>query len=480
MLISVIIAIIAITAIAYCLIHNSDIGAIIIAVGTILCILTVYVFKTIIEVKEKELEEKEKILTNKKKLEEKELSKQKRLETKARKEQIQKLVNILDFSIKQQTFNNIEQTVHNFLQDKQLIKTCSSFIQQNNGIFIIDYLTNFSNSEQSNLYITEEYINLLQVTTPQLKTLIKLSNYNYKNNNYLWTHSIQTFQKALLNLLNDNQEYFSDNILPELSYTFEHLSQELENNYQDINLNTFAEFIFLLIENNRIKNSFEDVYSIIALLWILHIQYLENLYFSLCDKFDIDPQMPAMDIAHKLYQVDQNSISLFFTIDKYLTNLDKTFFACLNEVIPEITHMLDKIKRREKLRKLEENYTSKSLSTTINDIDLMSGSEFESFVAKLFKKMGYKTTITKTSGDQGVDVLAQKADFIVAIQAKCYNGVVGNHAIMEAVAGMNYYKANKCMVITNSHFTKSAKELAKANNVELWDRQTLIEKLEII
>jgi restriction system protein len=48
---------------------------------------------------------------------------------------------------------------------------------------------------------------------------------------------------------------------------------------------------------------------------------------------------------------------------------------------------------------------------------------------------------------------------------------------MEAVAGMKYYNANKCMVITNSTFTKSAQELAKVNNVELWDRQILKEKL---
>ena len=34
------------------------------------------------------------------------------------------------------------------------------------------------------------------------------------------------------------------------------------------------------------------------------------------------------------------------------------------------------------------------------------------------------------------------------------------------------------MVITNSTFTKSAIELAKKNNVQLWDRKTLIEKID--
>jgi HJR/Mrr/RecB family endonuclease len=78
---------------------------------------------------------------------------------------------------------------------------------------------------------------------------------------------------------------------------------------------------------------------------------------------------------------------------------------------------------------------------------------------------------------KGIDLVAKKDDYVLAIQAKCYTGTVGNHAIMEAVAGTKYYNANQTMVITNSTFTKSAVELAAVNNVILWDRQVLIEKL---
>lgn len=117
---------------------------------------------------------------------------------------------------------------------------------------------------------------------------------------------------------------------------------------------------------------------------------------------------------------------------------------------------------------------------SIEDIDLMSGIEFENFVSKLFSKFGYETEVTKASGDQGIDVLAKKNGSVVAIQAKCYSRVVGNHSVMEAVAGMNYYEADKCIVVTNSTFTKSAIELAKANNVELWDRKILKEKIGYI
>lgn len=113
----------------------------------------------------------------------------------------------------------------------------------------------------------------------------------------------------------------------------------------------------------------------------------------------------------------------------------------------------------------------------INDVDLMGGDEFETLVCKLFRKMGFQAYVTKHSGDQGIDVIAEKDTFKIGIQAKCYSSTVGNSAIQEAVAGKAYYGCNRVMVITNNTFTKSAEELASANNVILWGREILKEKL---
>lgn len=107
----------------------------------------------------------------------------------------------------------------------------------------------------------------------------------------------------------------------------------------------------------------------------------------------------------------------------------------------------------------------------------MSGQEFEKFLALMFSKMGYTTEITKGSGDQGIDVIASKDATKIGIQAKCYSGSVGNGAIQEAVAGRNYYNLDKAIVVTNAGFTNSAKELAGANSVVLWDRNILKDKI---
>lgn len=120
----------------------------------------------------------------------------------------------------------------------------------------------------------------------------------------------------------------------------------------------------------------------------------------------------------------------------------------------------------------------KQASISIEDIDLMSGAEFEQFVCELFKKMGYIAYVTKISGDQGIDVVAEKDSVKIGIQAKCYSGTVGNSAVQEAVAGKSFYMCNRIIVVTNNYFTKSAIELANANSVTLWNRDILKEKIK--
>jgi restriction system protein len=48
-------------------------------------------------------------------------------------------------------------------------------------------------------------------------------------------------------------------------------------------------------------------------------------------------------------------------------------------------------------------------------------------------------------------------------------------AVQQIIGAKSYYKADKCMVITNNYFSPNAKELAGKSNVELWDRKKLIE-----
>lgn len=124
---------------------------------------------------------------------------------------------------------------------------------------------------------------------------------------------------------------------------------------------------------------------------------------------------------------------------------------------------------------------ARSLTQTmdISVVDGMTGEQFEHWCGNLLIYHGFgNVRYTKTSGDQGVDILAEKNGVKYAIQCKRYNSSVGNSAVQEVLAGMNFYGCQRCAVMTSNYFTQSAIDLAKANHVELCDRNKLIRLLQ--
>lgn len=99
----------------------------------------------------------------------------------------------------------------------------------------------------------------------------------------------------------------------------------------------------------------------------------------------------------------------------------------------------------------------------------MDGVRFENYCASLLASNGYKNIeLTKASGDQGVDIVADYKKEKYAIQCKYYATPIGNKAIQEVHAGKSYYGCDRAMVMTNQSFTKGATELAEKVEVKLW------------
>lgn len=101
--------------------------------------------------------------------------------------------------------------------------------------------------------------------------------------------------------------------------------------------------------------------------------------------------------------------------------------------------------------------------------DGMTGVNYEKFVCYRLSQMGYKDVkMTKASDDNGADILAVTPDgHTIAIQCKRKTGHVGKHAAQEALAAKEYYYRSQAAVITNSVFTRQAKEFAKRTGVIL-------------
>lgn len=107
-------------------------------------------------------------------------------------------------------------------------------------------------------------------------------------------------------------------------------------------------------------------------------------------------------------------------------------------------------------------------------IDQMDGIQFEHFCCSLLLQNGfYNVDVTRASGDQGVDVLAEKDGIRYAIQCKCFSSDLGNTPIQEIYAGKEMYNCHIGVVMSNRYFTPGAKELAEKTRVILWDRDKL-------
>lgn len=127
---------------------------------------------------------------------------------------------------------------------------------------------------------------------------------------------------------------------------------------------------------------------------------------------------------------------------------------------------------------LQELCEQSKKDTTLENFDNFEGLEFENWCANLLRKNGfYNVEVTKASGDQGVDILAEKNEIKYAIQCKCYSSDLGNSPVQEVHAGKSMYNCHVGAVMTNRYFTSGAKELAKATGVLLWDRDKLLQML---
>lgn len=146
-------------------------------------------------------------------------------------------------------------------------------------------------------------------------------------------------------------------------------------------------------------------------------------------------------------------------------------------LIKGIIYLIKQINEEKAIKEEEKKYNN-MLNTNIQEqlikVDNLDGLDFEKYTGQLLKKIGFKNVvITKGSGDFGADIIAEKDGNKYAFQCKRFSSSIGPKPIGEVLRGMNKYKCNKGIIITNNYFTKQAIQEAKVSNVELWDRDKI-------
>jgi restriction system protein len=127
-------------------------------------------------------------------------------------------------------------------------------------------------------------------------------------------------------------------------------------------------------------------------------------------------------------------------------------------------------------RFIEEADVLSSLDPRQNLMEL-SHQEFESLIMNLFARMGFKTHLTRSSNDRGVDGVAIDPHPITGgkavVQAKRYKGLVPAAAVRELYGTMINEGASHGILVTTSWYGAKAREWAEGKPLKLWDRQNL-------
>lgn len=209
---------------------------------------------------------------------------------------------------------------------------------------------------------------------------------------------------------------------------------------------------------------------------ILQITNIEN-YTSKSFENMMDNWIYKVSKEHRFLKIEP------YIIYKILHSVSASDFSLFLEALSKANEYVSNyntyVKRHnameERKRYLNGDFSKEKIEINISrDFKYVtSGREFELFLEKLFKFLGYTTTHTGKSGDQGADLILRKNNYVYTVQAKYYTGKLSNKPIQEVVGSLKYYNANQGIVVTNSEFTKGAQELAKANQVILIDGEAL-------
>jgi len=105
----------------------------------------------------------------------------------------------------------------------------------------------------------------------------------------------------------------------------------------------------------------------------------------------------------------------------------------------------------------------------------LSGIQFEIEFAKLFEVAHYNVTLTKASGDKGIDIILNYNNQNIIVQCKAHKTAVGPAIAREIFGVLIDTKCNKAIIASTSGFTKGVYDFCYDKNIELWDIGKIIE-----
>jgi len=126
----------------------------------------------------------------------------------------------------------------------------------------------------------------------------------------------------------------------------------------------------------------------------------------------------------------------------------------------------------EALKELNEKVGIRN-ETLRRQIIQIEARQFEFEIARLLCLMDYKANATKATGDDGVDVFAQKDNENIIVQCKKWTRPVGRSVVDELAGTASRYNVTRAILATTSSFSPDAEQVARKHNIDLWDFPTI-------
>lgn len=179
-----------------------------------------------------------------------------------------------------------------------------------------------------------------------------------------------------------------------------------------------------------------------------------------------------------------------FGLDKFVSGLFKEHWLLIATLIVAIIFF--KLFFEEILPTLIKNFRSnlsfKKGSAWRSDQDLLQWlrelhpTEFEEYVAVLFRKLGYQAEAVGHTGDHGIDVEIVKDGVVSYIQCKKYSHKhkVGEPEVRNFLGSLDHKHAQgKGYFVTTGIFTLEAERFAEGKPFELVDGSTLVKYIRL-
>lgn len=104
----------------------------------------------------------------------------------------------------------------------------------------------------------------------------------------------------------------------------------------------------------------------------------------------------------------------------------------------------------------------------------MTGTEFEEYVADLFRRLGFSAETTPATGDHGLDLILRKGNEMSVAQCKCWAQPIGEPVVREFYGALVGAGAATGYLVATSSFTSAALTFAQGKPLKLIDLDALI------